>query len=414
MPVYDSIRPPDFSGIVPAFLQARAQKQQQQQHQQEFAMQQQLQQAQLAEISDKRQQRQMEMQRQQDFQASSAVLQVVGNLQKVAAAGDPNQYGAVLQGTLQQAAPLLQKMAPQQAEAITTRLMRSYQDPKVLDSYAQELRAKITAASDPKRFDQAVREASQLVANKVGDQTLADPQFARQSPLFQQAYDEILFKGPERAAKAGASNITQTVEGNQQLARPVIAQQQEKLIAEKEQLLALQHVNELAKPEQFGLEGKAKSAFWGTVGAINPGWVPKDAVTEQNIRRQMLNEAGQLFNAYRREVTGAAASVQELASLGKTFMNTDMNWNDFVASKDQYMDKLTRSIRLRNRLLSQGLDLQDPQVGARLDEMYYAGQDAKTAEDRVSRARQLKAMGMTKEEATKTLTMEGYLRHSGQ
>ncbi len=87
------------------------------------------------------------------------------------------------------------------------------------------------------------------------------------------------------------------------------------------------------------------------------------------------NGVERLFNSYRKEITGAAAAVQELDRLKKSFLNVDMAPIEFEASLEEYQAELKRTYRLRVKLLREGLDPNTPQGGAAFDNEYLGGAD---------------------------------------
>ena len=121
-------------------------------------------------------------------------------------------------------------------------------------------------------------------------------------------------------------------------------------------------------------------------------------------RTQFVTKTERLFNAYRKEITGAAAAVQELDRLKKSFLNVDQSPSEFEATLDSYQAELKRTIRLRNKLLREGLDPRTKQGGATLDNLFLTGVD----DDVEERGRELEAQGLSENEIMETLLREGY------
>lgn len=61
-----------------------------------------------------------------------------------------------------------------------------------------------------------------------------------------------------------------------------------------------------------------------------------------------------LFNAYRKEITGAAASYQELERLYKSFINTDMSPSQFEAAVKAFKKELITGIAIKQSILQEG------------------------------------------------------------
>jgi hypothetical protein len=81
----------------------------------------------------------------------------------------------------------------------------------------------------------------------------------------------------------------------------------------------------------------------------------------------------QLFNQYRKEITGAAASVQELDRLKQSMINEDMPPIEFRAAYTQFRDMIKRSLSIKQKLLAQGIPLGSKEFGARLDAELLSG-----------------------------------------
>lgn len=71
-------------------------------------------------------------------------------------------------------------------------------------------------------------------------------------------------------------------------------------------------------------------------------------------KTQFTNEVKQLFNTYRKEVTGAAAAVQELRDLRDSLLNEKMSPTEFEAAYDQYVGLMHRQLVLADELRGQG------------------------------------------------------------
>jgi hypothetical protein len=83
----------------------------------------------------------------------------------------------------------------------------------------------------------------------------------------------------------------------------------------------------------------------------------------------MRTNVEQAFNTYRKEITGAAASVKELDRLKKSMFNMDMSPTEFTAAISQFENLMVRSRDLYNNLLSQGVSPGDAgkEVDSNLD-----------------------------------------------
>lgn len=84
-------------------------------------------------------------------------------------------------------------------------------------------------------------------------------------------------------------------------------------------------------------------------------------------RQVIMQGIDQMFNDYRQEITGAAAAVQELERLKKTFLNSDMGPDEFEAVFAETIRKMDRIRSVYVQLLQRGYDTKTARGGAALD-----------------------------------------------
>ncbi|MEM6623663.1 MAG: hypothetical protein AAF674_15645 [Pseudomonadota bacterium] len=150
---------------------------------------------------------------------------------------------------------------------------------------------------------------------------------------------------------------------------------------------------------------QSQAEDWFTRQAEKLGVEPSEVQRQAVGRRAQFNTTvEQLFNAYRQEITGAAAAVQELERLKKSFINIDMSPSQFEAAYAQYMGELQRSMRVRNKLIRQGFDPSTQQGGATFDREFLLGGD----DDPAQRFSELVAGGLSEDDAYARLIQEGY------
>lgn len=85
------------------------------------------------------------------------------------------------------------------------------------------------------------------------------------------------------------------------------------------------------------------------------------------------------FNRYRKEITGAAAAIQELEKLRQAIFNTDQSPTEFEASMANYVSNIQRLDQLRIQMLQQGIDPRTPEGGQVLDARFFGGGDQPAA-----------------------------------
>lgn len=180
-------------------------------------------------------------------------------------------------------------------------------------------------------------------------------------------------------------------------------QLQSGIISNVELLDLTDSVRESFNPDFLTYKGQGEQFF--TAQAEKLGLEPSQARKEfLKGRTEFVTKTERLFNAYRKEITGAAAAVQELDRLKKSFLNVDQSPSEFEATLDSYQAELKRTVRLRNKLIREGLDPRSPQGGAMLDNAFLTGGD----DDIEARGRELLAQGMSEQEVLQTLDREGY------
>lgn len=123
-------------------------------------------------------------------------------------------------------------------------------------------------------------------------------------------------------------------------------------------------------------------------------------------RRKFTQGVNQEFNAYRKLITGAAASIQELESLKKAMISDDLGPEEFEGAFEEYRNELSRTIRINNKLLREGLEPGTKQFGESLDALFLTDQD----DDIESRGSELEQQGLTDEQIFQKLLEEGYVK----
>lgn len=135
-----------------------------------------------------------------------------------------------------------------------------------------------------------------------------------------------------------------------------------------------------------------------------PESIGKEAKQRLGSNAKFKNLINTEFNAYRREITGAAAALLELAKLKDAMFNEDQDRFSFDASLDNYLSELKRAQRLKRRILREGLSLGTPEGQKRHDALWLSRDD----DDINARAAELIQSGKTEEQAFKQMEMEGY------
>ncbi len=230
-------------------------------------------------------------------------------------------------------------------------------------------------------------------------------------PNFLGKYNAYLEAEKKGKAKGVGAQITITPEGEMRdpLTLGTRANQQKELIENEKMLNSLQAVKQLARPEFFSLMGRAKN--WGSakVALLDSNLLSKGATGDLEARQQLTNEVEQLFNDYRRLITGAAASVQELQSMRGSMFNMSLSWPQFTAGIKQFETKVSRTMRVYRRVLREGVDVTPEQTRERANALIRAGSDARTMSDIMARKKELLESGLSDVDVIVSLASEGYL-----
>lgn len=121
-------------------------------------------------------------------------------------------------------------------------------------------------------------------------------------------------------------------------------------------------------------------------------------------RRNFTQQVDQEFNAYRKEITGAAAAMAELKDLKKAMISTDLSPAEFEAAYMAYRDSVARMLRLRQGILREGIPVASREFNKRLDDAWVSGGD----DDIEARGDELAASGMSDAQVRAQLRTEGY------
>jgi hypothetical protein len=213
---------------------------------------------------------------------------------------------------------------------------------------------------------------------------------------------------PRQGIRVGKGGVLEVAP----MGRSATNTEQKALASEINLYSQLQNVGELAgldengrmvDPSMLTYRGQAEDFF--AKKAEKLGIEPSDLQREAMVKRtKFVTGVEQLFNAYRKEITGAAAAVQELDRLKKSFINMDMSPTEFEAAFQQYTGELQRSMRVRRKLLREGFDLRSEDGGDRMDRLFLSGGD----DDPADRFVELVAEHGDDDKAHEIMMQEGY------
>lgn len=192
------------------------------------------------------------------------------------------------------------------------------------------------------------------------------------------------------------------------LQKKTVGELEKKLVTFETNIDNLKRIEAQIKPEFLTFAGRGK-AFFSALKSKAGIDLSKEEKTFLQERTRFTQNINQFFNAYRKEITGAAASVQELEGLKKSMFNEDLGPVEFEAAFDEFKNGVFRGRRLTRKLLREGLTgsltNKRSEVSKRFDQEFTAGGD----DSALDRIRDLEGT-KSKEEIFKILEDEGYIR----
>lgn len=193
-------------------------------------------------------------------------------------------------------------------------------------------------------------------------------------------------------------------QGNQPLARSGLTKTlQQEVIELEDTLERVNTIKDRYSPDFLTYQGKG-AAYLSSLKS-------KADIELTNEDRKFLKDKKKFevlvnrdFNAYRKLITGAAAAEKELQDLKKATINTDLSPAEFEATIDIYQEELQRGLRLKRRLLRDGIQVGDERFGSEFDRLWEASADD-ISEDRME---ELLNSGINEQAALDMLIDEGY------
>jgi hypothetical protein len=113
----------------------------------------------------------------------------------------------------------------------------------------------------------------------------------------------------------------------------------------------------------------------------------RDEFIDANRRIQALT--GSIFNPLKSAITGAAAAEKEIAKLEDQILNTNMGPQEFRSSLAELEGTAKRTIRIRNKVLREGIRPDSAAYGQRVDRVWKGGGDLRDIGERKARFAEL-------------------------
>jgi hypothetical protein len=309
-------------------------------------------------------------------------------------------------GLLGRVMPALQR-SPQSARAVQQYLgqtglfgeqeLAQLADPAAVQRMAQVLPQMAGAVND-QNFPQALATAASEFGYSPNEY-----EKAVKDAKVQQRMVEIRNQGAKAKAASGG---TVNVYGNQPLEKTPKAKLQGELVEDEQILSDLKSIEGMDYNRFLTTQGRVKGwalkklDYLDTLGKDSQEWLAQ--------RRTFQETVEQVFNAYRQRITGAAASDTELVRLKDSMLNKDLSPSEFRGSFQRFMDKMQRGMRIKRRVLREGLDVSPDERQKHMDELYRSSDQVNGADDVKDRLKSVLDSGVQLDAAVQQMVTEGY------
>lgn len=202
---------------------------------------------------------------------------------------------------------------------------------------------------------------------------------ARRTAEFKQKPQGLSVRLKDGTVISQGGYITPEGDQMQNLSRSVKTGVQKDLIGNMETQSDLKAIEENFSPDLLTYQNKLYSSI---NNILDKSGLPSDT---ENIKKRVTfeNNVDQFFNAYRKEITGAAAAEKELQRLEQSILNKNMSPAQFTAALKQIKEKNNRMIRIKRLLLRRGIKVGDNGFGDTFDSAYL-GQEDDNIRDRMN------------------------------
>ena len=158
-------------------------------------------------------------------------------------------------------------------------------------------------------------------------------------------------------------------------------------------------------PGILTLMGRVRNKFTSFASFIG---LSNEQIGSENIKHlrkaRRLNQTIEVvFNEYRRHVTGAAASVQEIQGLKESMLSRDLSPEEFKIALKTYTNSLERAELILVVLLREGVNPKTKAGTERYNEIW-----SRTTNVAAERGFELMKQGFSEGEATRMLALEGF------
>lgn len=353
----------------------------------------------VAEEQRKQRLRLEEAYRQKELMGKSALLDSVNRLQGVASKSPPQVFNQAYAQERQRLAPTLDQILPGFSQQLPDQM-----DPGSLQPLAQNIRKSLTAASDPKQWESYQKKAADMLAAAVGDDSLADPQFARQRPEWR-GFLEKAIEGQKHQTTVNVSpqiNVGPTTATTTKLQGNVI--DAETMLAKVQQLK--------------GIIGEDYSQLFGVLPQWNKkiaglqdkwlGEISSEPLRDQYRRMLDIKDIAGKINAFAvHELSGANYTAMEMKRNAGRILDEDMAPEQFRMALTGLQRDSELSISIANSLM-RGFNLETPEgkkaFGAEVDRQFGTAK----LDSRHKRIDELRTQKLSDDQIANQLHAEGF------
>ena len=180
---------------------------------------------------------------------------------------------------------------------------------------------------------------------------------------------------------------------------------QKEIVGLTGQLGDLEFLGKTAFTDALTIQGKAKKAGLRLADSLKIDIGPENR-EYLGKTRVFVEGVEQVFNQYRKLITGAQAAMKEITMLRDSILNKKLSPSEFQYSFDRYMGQIKRSLRIKRMLLREGVT-SEKALGKQIDRMFKSNADVPDTEID-ARGDELKAGGMSDQAVIQQLRKEGY------
>ncbi|MFH1563847.1 MAG: hypothetical protein ABIF11_10605 [Nitrospirota bacterium] len=184
----------------------------------------------------------------------------------------------------------------------------------------------------------------------------------------------------------------------------VKTQLQKDIMGLTEQLQEVKKIGETAFKDALTLPGKLKAGVIRLKDYLSMDITPENKEYLGKVRT-FIEGIEQVFNKYRKEITGAQAAMKEIAMLRDSIINRKLTPTEFDYSYKRFTSQIERTLRLKRYFLRQGFSGND--LGKNIDSMFLSGSDVPNSEIN-ARGEELLKQGLNKKQVLNQLKKEGY------